>query len=156
MKTITKNKQGFFNYQILETFEAGLALTGPEVKSAKQGQIHLKGSYATITPEGEVWLINCWISPYRPAENVQTDYRPDQPRKLLLHKNQINSLAGKLGQKGLTIIPLSVYTKKGLIKVALGLVKGKTGPDKRREIKQRQVDREIRQSLKQKKVKGMF
>ena len=148
MGIIQKNKQGLFNYDLLETYQAGIALTGPEVKSVKKGQISLKGSYVGIDGKGEVWLKNCHISPYEPAKNIQKTYNPTQDRKLLLNKKEIKSLIGKLSQKGLTIVPISVYTKKGLIKLDIGLARGKTKLDKRESIKKRETDREIRRSLK--------
>lgn len=148
MKIIQDNKEANFNYQFLETFEAGLVLTGPEVKSAKAGQISLKGSYVSIGPEGEAWLVNCHISAYQPARGQQADYDPERRRKLLLHKKEIDSLIGKSRQKGLTIVPTSVYTKKGLIKLGLALARGKSQRDKRETIKKREVQREIKNAYK--------
>lgn len=148
MKLIKKNKQGLFNYEVLETYQAGVVLSGPEVKSIKQGQISFKGAYVSIDQNSEVWLINCHISPYKPAINAQTDYQPEQKRKLLLKRKEIDSLKGKSRQKGLTIIPVSVYTVKGLIKLDIALARGKGRKDKRESIKKREEDREIRRTLK--------
>jgi len=147
-KVIQKNKQGLFNYEILDTFEAGVVLSGPEVKSVKNGHLSLKGSYVTIDNNEEVWLVNAHIAPYEPAATHQKDYQPDGKRKLLLHKKQIASLIGKSKQKGLTIIPMSVYTTRRLIKLEIGLARGKTEIDKRESIKKREIDRQIRRSLK--------
>jgi SsrA-binding protein len=147
-KYITKNKNGLFNYEVIETYQAGIVLSGPEVKSVKLGQISLKGSYATIDPNGEVWLVKAHISPYKPAVGAQKNYDPDQRRKLLLRKKEISSLIGKHKQKGLTIVPINVYTKRGLIKVDIALARGKTKIDKRETIKKREVKREIQRTLK--------
>lgn len=148
-KIITKNKDGLFNYVILETYHAGIVLDGPEVKAVKLGQISLKGSYASVDPNGEVWLVKAHISAYKPAKDAQRNYDPDRRRKLLLHKKEINSLIGKNKQKGLTIIPINVYTKRGLIKVDIALARGKSKIDKRETIKERETKREIQRTLKQ-------
>lgn len=149
-KIIATNKEGLFSYEILETYQAGLVLTGPEVKAAKLGQLSLKGSYVTIDGKGEAWLIKAHIIPYQPAQNAQKKYDPNRSRKLLLHKKEISSLIGKSRQKGLTIIPINVYTKKGLIKTDIALARGKTKIDKRETIKKREAEREMRRTLKQK------
>jgi len=148
-KTIARNKDGLFNYEPIETYQAGIVLTGPEVKSAKLGHMSLKGSYATIDPNGEAWLVKSHISPYKPAGNAQKNYDPDQKRKLLLNKKELSSLIGKTKQKGLTIIPINVYTNRGLIKVDIALARGKTKIDKREAIKKRESKREIQRTLKQ-------
>ncbi len=147
-KIINQNKGGLFNYEVIETYQAGIVLTGPEVKSVKGGQIGLKGSYVSIDGQSELWLVNCHIARYKPAQNVQANYQPERQRKLLLRKKEINSLIGKSKQKGLTIIPTAVYTIKGLIKVDIALAKGKTKIDKRESIKKREINREISSSLK--------
>jgi len=147
MPNLARNKKGLFNYEILEKKEAGLVLTGAEVKSVKNGQINLKGSYITIKG-GEVFLIGAHISPYKPAYGKQKDYTPTQDRKLLLHKKEIDRLQGKMTSEGLTIIPISVYTKSNLIKVEIGLAKGKKKYEKRETIKNRDIDRRIRDHLK--------
>ncbi len=148
MAQIIKNKEALFNYEVLETLRAGIMLSGPEVKSVKKGQISLKGSYVTIDKNNEIWLVNAHISPYLPAKGSQTKYEPAKPRKLLLNKKEINSLMGKGRQKGLTIIPVSVYTKKRLIKVEIALAKSKSKVDKRDKIKKREIQREIQRTLK--------
>ncbi|PKL72309.1 SsrA-binding protein [Candidatus Kuenenbacteria bacterium HGW-Kuenenbacteria-1] len=163
MPTITINKHIYHNYQILETFEAGIVLTGPEVKSLKKGQINLKGSYVTLDskiPEKPlsnviskyslpcVWLVNCHISAYAPAANVQKNYQPTHSRKLLLKKKEINSLIGKLKTPGLTLLPIKVYTKGKIIKLEIGLGKGKKKFDKREDIKKREVKRKIERVMK--------
>ncbi len=145
---IAENKRAYFDYEILETFEAGIVLSGPEVKAVKGGIVNLTGSYVNIDKAGIVWLTNMHIGPYPPAAGVQQNYNPTQPRKLLLRKKEIASLLGKSRIKGLTAIPLKVYTKGGLIKIEIGLCRGKKKWDKRETIKKREVERKIRQELK--------
>ncbi len=147
MAILAENKKVIHNYQILEKYEAGLVLSGPEVKSVKKGQINLKGSYITISPNQEAWLINAHIAPYPPAKREQKDYNPLRKRKILLHKKEIISLLGKSKQKGLTILPLKVYTKHGFVKIEIGLAKGKKKYDKRELIKKRETERKIRRAL---------
>lgn len=146
MPTLATNKHAYFNYQVLEELEAGIILSGSEVKSVKAGQIILKGSYATLQIN-ELWLINAHISPYQ-LSSSQQKYQPDQPRKLLLHKKELSSLIGKLKTKGLTLMPLSVYTKGSLIKIKIGVCRGKKAHDKREIIKKRESDINIRRLLK--------
>jgi len=147
MPTLTTNKKALADYQVLEKFEAGLVLSGPEVKSVKNSQINLKGSYITIDNKSQVWLIGGHISAYKPAKSSQNSYQADQNRKLLLNKKEIDYLRGKEKEKGLTIIPISVYTKGSLIKLEIGLAKGKKKYDKRESIKKRDVDRQIKRIL---------
>jgi len=144
------NKKAKFDYDILDKFEAGLVLTGPEVKSVKAGQINLKGSYITIKhkPKTEVFLINAHISKYKPA-GLQPDYEPTRSRKLLLHKKEINKLIGKMKEKGLTIVPLSVYTKHNRIKLEFGIGRGKKKFEKKETIKKRETKRKIERAMKQ-------
>jgi len=149
MKLIQKNKLAYFNYEILEEYEAGIALTGPEVKSVKLGQVNLKGSYVTIKNE-EPWLINAHISPYKMATGAQKNYDPTRPRKLLLKKKEIKSLIGKEKSQGLTIIPLSVYILRRFVKIKLGLARGKKKRDKREIIKKRETERRIQRIMRQK------
>lgn len=146
MKILGKNKRAFFDYNILEKLETGISLIGHEVKSIKLGRISLAGSYVIIKNE-EVFLIGCNIPPYQPA-NAPPDYDAQRPRKLLLRKPQIKQLIGKTRQKGLTLIPLKVYTKNGLIKIQIGLAKGKKKVDKREKIKEKEAQRRIRKALK--------
>ena len=152
MKVITKNKKAYFDYEILETFEAGIKLTGQEVKSIKNGKISIKGSYIVLKKQDkkeipEVFMIGCTIPPYQP-NNTPSDYNPERSRKLLLKKQEIKHLIGKSKEKGLTVIPLKVYTRKGKIKLEIATVKGKKKVDKREKIKKRDVDRQIRNALK--------
>lgn len=142
MPTYAKNKKGLFNYEILETFEAGVVLTGAETKSVKKGSVSMAGGYASIY-KGEVFLKNIHISKYEHA-GAQPGYEPTRTRKLLLHKREINSLIGKLKQKGLTLVPISLYSSKRRVKVKLALGKGKTLFDKRETIKKRDSDRKSR------------
>lgn len=148
MKIIIKNKKAFHDYEVLQTFEAGVVLSGPEVKSVKYGNINLSAGYINIDNKHTPWLINVNISPYAPAFSVQTNYDPKRTRKLLLHKKEIIPLIGKLKTQGLTLIPLQAYTKKGIIKIQIGLCKGKKKWDKRENIKKRDIKRKIKQALK--------
>ncbi len=152
MKTLAENKKAYFNYEILEKFEAGISLVGQEVKSIKLGRMSLKGSYVVLkcaakgkTPE--VFLIGANVPPYQP-KNITKDYNPERSRKLLLKKSEIKYLTGKTKEKGLTLIPLKVYTKRGKIKVEFGIGRGKKKADKREVIKKREAEREIRRALK--------
>ena len=148
MPVITENKKAYFSYAILEKFEAGLVLIGQEVKSIRSGRINLAGSYVMIKDE-EVYLIGCNVPPYQP-KNAPLDYNPGRSRKLLLKKSEIKYLIGKTKQKGLTLVPLKVYTKKRRIKLEFGIAKGKRKIDKRETIKKRETAREMRQASKDK------
>lgn len=150
MPILATNKKALANYDILEKIEAGIVLSGAEVKSAKMGGINLKNSYATLDSKSEFWLLNCHIAPYKPAAGHQRNYDPTGKRKLLLNKKEITSLIGKTKRAGLTIVPISVYTKGSLIKVTLALATGKKKYDKREIIKKREIDREIRRKMRQK------
>ncbi|MFA6255025.1 MAG: SsrA-binding protein SmpB [Patescibacteria group bacterium] len=150
MPTITTNKKALHDFQVLEKLEAGIILTGPEVKSVKAGQINLKGGYISIDNKSQVWLTGVHIAHYKPASAIQTNYNPSRTRKLLLNKKEINYLRGKEKERGLTILPISVYTKGNLIKLEVGLVRGKKQYDKRQTIKKREIDREIRRHIKRK------
>jgi len=145
MKVLAENKKAYFNYRILEKFEAGIALIGQEVKSIKAGRINLAGSYVVLKDE-EVFLIGCNVPPYQP-KNAPPDYNPERSRKLLLKKSEIKYLIGKVKQKGLTLIPLKVYTKRGKVKLEFGAAKGLKKVNKRELIKKREVDREIKREL---------
>ncbi len=147
-KIICKNRKAYFNYEILEKLEAGMALVGSEVKSLRDGKGDLADSYAEVR-HGELWLLNAHISHY-PAAN-QFNHEPTRPRKLLMHRREIDRLMGKLQVKGLTLVPLSLYFKKGRVKAELGLGKGKKAHDKRETIKRRESDRELRRIA---KIKG--
>lgn len=153
MSVLAKNKKAYFDYEILEKFEAGISLLGQEVKSIKTGRINLKGSYIVLKQSPnkerpEVFLIGANIPPYQ-LKNIHSDYRPQRSRKLLLKKREINYLIGKAKQKGLTMIPLRVYTKKGKIKIEFAIAKGKKKRDKREAIKKREIEREIKKTLQQ-------
>ena len=148
MKILAKNKKAYFDYQILETLEAGIILTGSEVKSAKLGQINLKGAYVSIAND-QVSLLNAHIAPYQFATIKK--YDPRRTRKLLLHKKQIDYLAGKLNEKSITILPLKAYAKKGFIKLEIGIGRGKKKYDKRETIKKRESERAIGRALKSKR-----
>lgn len=139
------NRRVYFDYEILETYEAGVELFGFEVKAVKTGHMNLAGSYAVIR-NNEAWLLNATIPPYQP-KNAPPDYDPTRSRRLLLHKAEIKELIGKAAQKGLTIVPLKVYTKRGRVKILVGLAKHKKKADKREIIKRREAEREIKRSL---------
>ena len=144
-KTITTNRQARHEYSIVETFEAGLALTGTEIKSIRAGRLNLRDAYARIE-NGEAWLIGMHVSPYEQAgSHFQHD--PLRPRKLLLHRRQIDYLRGQLGQKGLTLVPLRLYLKRGKAKLELGLAKGKKLYDKRDALAERDARRDIDRAL---------
>lgn len=140
------NRQVRFDYEILEKLEAGLVLTGAEVKSAKAGQMSLKGAYI-IFHNGSADLLNAHIAPYKQAGNIE-GYDPTHTRRVLLHQKEIAYLQGKLEEKGLTIVPLRVYTKNRFVKVEIALAKGKQQFDKRESIKKRDNDREMKRMLK--------
>lgn len=145
MKSYAENKKAYFNYSIEEELEAGLVLTGPEVKSIRAGHISLKESYATLRGE-EVFLTNAHVSPYKPAR--QEGYSPTQPRKLLLKRVEIEKLIGKMNSQNLVLVPLKIYPKNGRIKILLGLGKGKKKYDKREDLKKKDQKREIERELK--------
>jgi len=146
MKVIAKNKKAFFNYELLESFEAGVSLLGSEVKSIREGRISLKESYAEVK-DGEVFLLNCNISPYEAANRF--NHEPRRQRKLLLHRREIKRLTGKIKEKGLTLVPTKVMINdKGKIKVEIALAKGKRAYQKRETIRERDRDREMRAELK--------
>ena len=146
MKPFAVNKKAKFDYQIIETWDAGIVLHGYEVKAIKSGKANLKASFVTMA-NSELWLLNAHIAPYQP-KNTPSDYDPERSRKLLLHKNEIKSLIGKLKQKGLTLVALKLYNKHGKIKLKFGLGKGRKKYDKRELIKKRDVKREIARVMK--------
>ncbi|HNU96777.1 MAG TPA: SsrA-binding protein SmpB [Candidatus Portnoybacteria bacterium] len=146
MKVLTENRKSTYNYEILETYEAGLALYGFEVKAIKTGHISLKGSFVTLKNK-ELFLTNALIPPYQP-KNTPVDYDQSRARKLLLKKSEISTLIGKLKIKGLTLIPIRLYTKKNRIKLEFGIAKGKRKIDKRISIKKRDIERELGRKLK--------
>jgi len=146
MKVLADNKKAYFNYEILEKFEAGISLVGQEVKSLKTRGVNLAGSYVVIK-NNEVFWIGAKIPAYQP-KNAPSNYNPERSRKLLLRKKEIKHLIGKAKQKGLTLIPLRIYTKDGKIKLEFGIGKGLKKLDKRELIKKRGVEREIQKALK--------
>ncbi len=142
---VTKNRKAYHDYFIQESYEAGLSLVGTEVKSLRQGKANLKESYAIIK-DGEVFLLNCHISPYSHG-NIE-NHDPVRTRKLLLHKKEISKLWAKTSQQGLTLIPLKLYFKNGKAKVEIGLAKGKRQYEKRDSIKEREAKREVERHMK--------
>jgi len=145
MPTLSLNRKVGYDYEILETWEAGLALKGFEVKAIKTGHISLVGAYVVIKNE-EAFLLNTNIPAYQNA-NTPQDYDPARSRKLLLNKSEIKSLIGKTQQKGLTLIALRVYTKRGRIKLEIGLARGKKKYDRREDIKKREAKREMQRAI---------
>jgi len=145
MKIVTQNRKAFHDYSIEETVEAGIILTGTEVKSLRQGKANLKDSYV-IVKGSEVLLLNCHISPYEHGNIMNHD--PVRTRKLLLHKKEIARIQGKAVQKGYSLIPLKIYFKGSLAKVEIGLARGKKTFEKRDAIKKREADREIERAMK--------
>ncbi len=144
-RIVADNRKAFFDYHVLETLEAGVALLGTEIKAIREGRVNLRDSYARLE-NGEIWLLNVHISPYSHSGYAHHDER--RQRKLLLHKHEIMKLAGRVQEKGLTIVPLQLYFKGGRLKVELGLAKGKQAPDKRETIRRRETDRETRAAIK--------
>ncbi|MBN1326238.1 SsrA-binding protein SmpB [Candidatus Falkowbacteria bacterium] len=149
MTALALNKKAGFDYEFLEKFEAGIVLTGQEVKSIRQGQASLAGSFVTLNRNGEAFLTNAQIPPYKFAGQLP-NYDPKQSRKLLLRQKELNYLIGKLQQSGLTLVPLSLYNKNNKIKLEFALARGKKKADKRQTIKSRETKRDIAQALKQK------
>ena len=143
---ISVNRQAFHNYDIIEKFEAGMVLTGTEIKSARDGRVNLKDAYGLVKA-GEVWLLNCHISPYSHGNYANHD--PLRTRKLLLNRSEINRLIGRTTEKGLTLIPLRLYLKNGRLKCEIALAKGRKVHDKREVCRQKTIDKETRQVLKE-------
>ena len=145
-KDIAVNRQAFHNYEIIEKFEAGIVLTGTEIKSARESRVNLKDAYG-IVKAGEVWLLNCHISPY--SHGSYANHEPPRTRKLLLKHSEINRLIGRTTERGLTLVPLRVYLKEGRLKCELALAKGRKVHDKREVSRQKTIERETRQELKE-------
>jgi SsrA-binding protein len=146
MKIVVSNKAAFYNYEIAESFEVGIALLGSEVKSVREGRVSLKDSYAEVKG-GEVFLLQANISPYEPANRFNHD--PKRERKLLLHRREIKRLIGKIKEKGFTLIPTKVLlNEKGKVKVEIALAKGKRTFQKKEAIKERELKREVQAELK--------
>ena len=142
----TQNKKVYFDYEILETFEAGIELFGFEVKSIRAGNAHLEGGRVLIRGT-EAFLVGVTIPPYQPG-NTPADYEPDRTRKLLLHKKEISHLAGKQGEPRLTLVPIKLYNKGPRVKLSFGVARGKKKSDKRQIIKKRESERNIERILK--------
>ena len=143
---IAENRKARHDYHIIETWEAGVALLGTEVKSIREGRINLRDSYARIE-NGEVWLMNVHISPY--SHRGYASHEEMRQRKLLLHRTEIRKLLGKVAEKGLTLVPLDMHYKSGRVKVLLALARGKQEHDKRETLRKREVDRETRAAVKE-------
>jgi len=145
-KLICANRKARHDYFIDETFEAGLVLIGPEVKSLRDGRANLKDSYARISKSGEVYLVGAHISPYGPATRDNLD--PDRERKLLLQRGEIDRLTGKVRERGFTLVPTRMYFKNGRAKIEIGLARGKQAHDKRQDIRKAESRREIDRAMK--------
>lgn len=145
IRVVARNKKAKHDYHIEETYEAGIKLKGTEIKSVRQGKVNLKDSYAIIK-NGEIFILNLHISPYKQGNRY--NHKPDRTRKLLLHKREIDSLYGKTQREGYTLVPIAVYLKDNLAKVELALAKGKNVRDKRREIKKKTAQREMKKAFK--------
>jgi SsrA-binding protein len=141
---VATNRQASFRYELLEKFECGIQLQGSEVKSLRDGAVQLKDAYAEVR-DGEVWLRNMHIAPYKPA--ARENHEPERPRKLLLHRSEIERLIGKTAERGLTIVPTRIYFKGPRAKVEIAVARGKDLYDKRRAIKDREQKREMQRAL---------
>ena len=145
-RLVADNRKARFDYAILETFEAGIALLGTEVKAIREGQVGLRDSYARVHDD-EVWLLNMHVGPY--SHTGYASHEERRQRKLLLHRHEIRKLVGRVAEKGLTLVPLELYFKNGRLKLLLGLARGKQVHDKRETIRKRETDRETRAAVKQ-------
>ena len=144
MADVATNRQASYRYHLMDKWECGMVLTGTEVKSLRDGKAQLKDGYATVT-NGEVWLHNVHIPPYAPA--TRENHEPERPRKLLLHRREIERLIGKTKEKGLTLIPTRLYFKDRHAKIEISLARGKDVGDKRQSIKEREMKREMERSF---------
>src|SRR5688572_20712439 len=147
-KNIAENRKAFHDYHILETFEAGVALVGTEVKAIREGSANLRDSFARVE-DGEIWVYNIHIRAY--SNRGYSDHEPTRKRKLLLHRQEIRKLIGKTVEKGMTLVPVRMYLKNGRVKIAISLAKGKKAHDKRETIKRRETDRETRAAVKERR-----
>lgn len=143
-KVIARNKKALHEYHVIDTWEAGLVLTGPEVKSVRQGKVSLSEAFGRVEA-GEVWLYGLHISPYDPASRWNVD--PTRPRKLLLHRREVQRLIGAVQEKGLTLVPLDLYFRRGYAKVTLALARGKKLHDRREDLKRRAAERDIERAI---------
>jgi SsrA-binding protein len=148
VKDIAVNRQAFHNYEIIEKFEAGIVLTGTEIKSARDGKANLKDAYGLVKA-GEVWLLYAHISPY--SHGSYANHDPLRTRKLLLRRSEINRLIGRTTERGLTLVPLRMYLKDGLLKCELALAKGRKVHDKREVSRKKTIDKETKQALSERK-----
>jgi SsrA-binding protein len=144
VKVVASNRRAFHDYFIDDKFEAGMALTGTEIKSIREGRVNLREGYVRIS-NGEAWLTNVHIAPYEQGNRY--NHEPLRERKLLMHREEIDSLIGRMRQKGYTIVPLQLYLKRGRAKVEIGLARGKKQYDKRHEIAEREAKRDIDRAL---------
>jgi SsrA-binding protein len=144
-RTIAENRKARHDYHVIETFESGVALLGTEVKAIREGRVNLRDSYARVEG-GQVWMLNVHISPY--SHRGYAQHAELRQRRLLLHRHEIRKLVGQTAEKGLTLVPLAMYFKRGRVKVLLALAKGKQLHDKRETIRRREVDRETRAAIK--------
>jgi SsrA-binding protein len=143
-KTLASNRKAYHDYFIEDTYEAGIVLTGTEIKSVRAGQVNLRDSYATIR-DGELWLMNTHIAAYRGGSYF--NHEPRRDRKLLMHRREINRLVGKIQEKGLTLVPLRVYLKNNRAKVEIGLARGKKQYDKRESLRDKDSRREVERAI---------
>ena len=148
MKEIALNRQASHNYELLEKFEAGLVLTGTEIKSAREGRVNLRDAYGLVK-SGEVWLLNCHISPYSHGNYANHD--PLRTRKLLLKRSEISRLIGRTTERGLTLVPLRMYLKDGLLKCEVALAKGRKVHDKREVSRRKTIEKETKQAVRERK-----
>jgi len=146
VKIVAQNKKAYHDYEILDNIEAGIVLSGDEVKSLRAKNVSMIGSFASVQ-KGELYLVNCHISPY--AQAYRKSDEPTRRRKLLLHRRELNKLIGQVSQKGITIVPLKIYfNKRNIAKVELGIAKHKKAPSKKRELKERDIRKETHRELK--------
>ena len=150
-RVFATNRQAFHNYHVMSSLEAGIALTGTEIKSVRAGKVNLRDSYARVQ-NGEVWLYNMHVSPYE--QGNRWNHEPTRPRKLLLHKEEIGKLARESGAQGLTLVPLRMYSSKGNAKVELAVVRGKKQYDKREATAERESKRELDRTVKEAYARG--
>ena len=144
IKIVALNRKAKFDYHILDTYEAGLVLTGAEIKSIRTGEANITEAY--VKPDnGELFLLNAYIAPYNHSGDLE--YNPRRPRKLLMHRKEIDRLSKDIATKGTTAVPLQIHLKKGRAKLQVGLAKGKAAPDKRQSIKERETNREVARAL---------
>jgi SsrA-binding protein len=147
-KNIAENRKAFHDFHILESYEAGVALLGTEVKAIREGNVNLRDSFARVDG-GEVWIYNVHIKPY--SHRGYSDHEPTRRRKLLLHRQEIRKLIGRTVERGMTLVPTRMYFKNGRVKIEVGLARGKQAHDKRETIKRREADRETRAAVKERR-----